>query len=447
MPDAAARAAPMQGRFLFNVNLVFVATVLAYGLAFTAVVVSSRALGPDGKGVTSLYQSGVGLVFALLGLGVAPATVYFVGRRELTAQQALEAGLSVTIFATAVAAVGVGLLALADANGLDLGGVPYWLAVLAVPAVVQVRSVESALRALGRFGAMNALDLIVPAVLVAGWLAVDLTIGLTISRAVAVWSFAFLPAIVVGYALIGSAGWPARPAGRSVLAKIVPFGLQGQFGNLVQLLNYRLDSYLVLLFANASGVGLYSVGVSLSEGLWFIANSVALVFLTNLTSSDEDYATQMTPLVCRNTLLVTTGACVAAALVSPVIIPIVFGASFHDAVLPFIWLMPGTVALAGTKVLAAYVFSRGKPMLNGWIALVALVITISVDFVLIPLFDVSGAAAGASIGYVVSLVLTALAYRKLSGASIAAAILPRPADASLYIDSARDLIAHLRPAR
>ena len=93
------------------------------------------------------------------------------------------------------------------------------------------------------------------------------------------------------------------------------FGVQSQLSNLIQLLNYRLDSYLVLFFVNTSGVGLYAVAVSLSEGMWFIANSVAIVLLTNLTAGDEDYAARMTPLVCRNTMLVTGLAALPAAAI------------------------------------------------------------------------------------------------------------------------------------
>jgi O-antigen/teichoic acid export membrane protein len=231
-----------------------------------------------------------------------------------------------------------------------------------------------------------------------------------------------------------------------LLVQAVRFGVQGQLSNLVQLLNYRLDSYLVLLLVNTAGVGLYAVGVSLSEGMWFIANSVAVVLLTDITAGDDEYAAHMTPLICRNTLAVTGLASMAAAAVSPWIIPLVFGSDFEDAVRPFLWLLPGTVALSGTKILAAYILSRGKPMINASIALVTLVVTVTADVILIPLFEVSGAAAGASIGYSLSLVLSAVAYRRLSGGSIAKALLFQPADLALYIDGVRALVGRLRAA-
>jgi O-antigen/teichoic acid export membrane protein len=228
-----------------------------------------------------------------------------------------------------------------------------------------------------------------------------------------------------------------------LLRKVASFGMQGQVSNIVQLLNYRLDSYLVLIFVGATGVGLYSIGVQLSEGLWFIANSVSLVLLTSLTAGDEAHAARATPLVCRGTLLVSSLVALGAGITAPFLIPAAFGEAFRGAVLPFVLLLPGAVALAGTKVLASYVFSRGKPLVNGAIAFAALTVAVTTDAFLIPLWEVEGAAIGASLGYAVSLTLTAIAYRRLSGGSLVAALVPRPADVALYRLEARALAARL----
>jgi O-antigen/teichoic acid export membrane protein len=432
--------------FLLNVNLVFVSTVLSYGIGFLTVIVLARALGPEGRGVTALYQSAVTLGFAFLGLGIGTALVYFVGRREVGPRRALEAGLSVTLAATAVCAVAIVLIGLLFGDDLRADQVPYWWGLVAVPAVIQYRVVEGVLRAQGRFGAMNALELLQPLLLLGSLLAVEALQGLTVSGAITVWSLAIVPPVLLGYVMLGFASWPRRLLLPSELGSIIRFGLQGQLGNLIQLLNYRLDAYLVLLLVNATGVGLYAVGVALSEGLWFIANSVATVLLTNLTASDEAYASRMTPVVCRNTLLVTALAAIGAAAVAPFVIPWFFGAAFEDAVVPFLWLLPGAVALAGAKVLSAYVFSRGRPMINAWIALATLLVTLTADLVLIPLFEVSGAAAGASLAYLVSLVLVARAYSRLAVAPMAEALLPRFADLALYLDALRSVATKL-PSR
>jgi O-antigen/teichoic acid export membrane protein len=432
------------GGFLFNVNLVFIATVAASGLGFVTAVVLARALGPEGRGVTALYQAAVSLGFAFLSLGIATAIVYFVARRDLSGRQAMETGLSVTLIATVITALGVAIAGLAFGDKLADQHVPYWLVLVGIPALVQFRAAEAVLRAQGRFGAMNLLEVSLPLSILVFLGIVDLAYGLTIYRAVVAWSLAFLPPVLLGYVLLGPAQWPRGLAGRDLLWRAMRFGTQGQLSNLVQLLNYRLDSYLVLLLVNASGVGLYAVGVSLSEGMWLIANSVAVVLLTNLTASDDVDAARMTPIVCRNTLLITGVGAIVGAAVSPFAIPLIFTSQFDDAVVPFLWLLPGTVALAGTKILAAYVFSRGRPLINGQIAMATLAVTVAADVALIPPFEVAGAAAASSLAYCCSLTLSALAYRRLSGGSISDALVPRFSDVPYYVDGLHSVLGRLR---
>lgn len=434
------------GGFLLNVNLVFAGTLIDYAFTFLAGVLLARALGSEGRGVVAIFQASVGLAYAFLSLGVATAVVYFVARRDLKSREAMEVGLAVTLAATLVGAGVIGL------GGLALGrfseaGAPFWLALVALPGALQFRLLEGVLRAQGRFGAMNILVVSLPAVSLAALAGVALLWRLDVTSAVQAWSLSFLPPVLLGYALVGPSAWPRALPGLGRLRRVLFFGAQGQLGNLIQLLNYRLDSFLVLLFVNASGVGLYAVGVSLSEGLWFVANSVAVVLLTDLTAADAARAARMTALVCRNTLLVTALAAVAAALAAPLLVPAVFGGEFRGSVLPFVLLLPGTAAQAAVKVLAAYVFSRGRPMINANIALATLVVTVLLDLLLIPLLGVPGAALASSLAYGASLYLTGVAFRRLSGYSLAEALLPQRSDVGIYLDAARSLARRLTMAR
>lgn len=442
--EAPTASSPLPRRFLFNINFVFVATLVSNTIGFFVVILLARALGPEGRGVTALYQAAVSLGFALLHLGIGGAAFYFVARRELSERQAMEAGLSISLFAALVSSAGVAVTALLFEQQLEGRDMPYGLAILTIPAVIQIRLVDGLLRAQGRFGAVNAVEVALPVSMLLCLGATELLAGLTVYRAVWAWSLSFLPPLLLGYALLGPASWPRAPAPLSLLVKTVRFGGQGQLTNLIQLFNNRLDVFLILVLVNTTGVGLYTVASSQTEGLWIIANSVAIVLLTNITSGDAANAARVTPIVCRNTLLVTAAGAAGAALIAGLWIPVVFGRAYSDAVAPYLLLLPGTVALSGTKILAAYVFSRGRPIINAWIALATLVATIPTDIVLISLFGVPGAAAGTSLGYGLSLALSAIAYRRLSGNPVLEALLPRRSDVALYLDAARSLLRRLR---
>jgi peptidoglycan biosynthesis protein MviN/MurJ (putative lipid II flippase) len=86
-------------------------------------------------------------------------------------------------------------------------------------------------------------------------------------------------------------------------------------------------------------------------------------------------------------------------------------------------------------------------MINAYIGLAVLILTVVGDLILIPPFGVPGAAAASSFAYCMSLVFTAVAYRRLSGGSIAGAVVPKFSDATLYLDGVRSLAGRLSPAR
>jgi O-antigen/teichoic acid export membrane protein len=443
--DASGDALPR--RFLFNVNFVFFATLASNTAGFFVAILLARALGPEGRGVTALYQAAVSLGFAFFNLGISAAAFYFVARRELGQRQAMEAGLTVTLLATGATAIGVLLARIFFADELSERHIPYALAILVVPALIQLRLVGALLRAQGRFGALNALELGLPLAMFLALGGVEVAVGLTVPRAVWAWSLAYLPLVAAGYAMVGLPAWPRRFASAALIVRAVRFGGQSQLTSLVQLLNYRVDAFMILILVNTAGVGHYTVATSQTEGLWIIANSVAIVLLTNITAGDAKNAARMTPLVCRNTLLITGVAAAVAALIAGLWIPIVFGADYEESVLPYLCLLPGTVALSGSIILASYVFSRGRPIINFWIGLVTLATTLPTNVLFIHLFGVPGAALSTSLGYGLDLALTSIAYRRLSGGSISHALLPRREDAVIYVDALRLVWRRLRPSR
>ena len=90
--------------------------------------------------------------------------------------------------------------------------------------------------------------------------------------------------------------------------------------------------------------------------------------------------------------------------------------------------------------LAAF-FSQGRIIYNTFATFIALGVTIGLDLVLIPLFEVlEGAAVASSIAYVCALVATLYWYGKVSGRSIAEALIWRPSDVTHY----RRLVDRLR---
>jgi O-antigen/teichoic acid export membrane protein len=425
--------------FLGNVNAVFFANLAAAALTFAAGVLIARALGPDGRGVYALFVLSASIAQAVLGLGLAVAAVYYLGKGAYSAARVTANGQHITIFAAVVC----GLLALLlwpliGQDSLDRGA-PYWLFILAVPLLVDYNYLTAVLQGLSRFLAMNAVVLIQPAALLVLAVAAIASGDLGSGGAVALWAASVGVALLLALALLGrSALSPEllRFDAPSMAAQ-VRFGVQGQIGNLLQILNYRLDQYLVLAFVSTAAVGIYAVSSMLSQIIWFLPNAVAAVLLPRLTAATPDDAAGTTPVACRNTLMVSALAALALGVVAPWLIPALFGGDFDDAVVPFVWLLPGAVALAGSKVLTSYIFSQGRPLTNSLVTAVALAVTIVADLILIPSLEVTGAAIASALAYVTHFALSLVAYGRLSGGSLWRAVLVQPSDVRGYVQAVR----------
>ncbi len=424
-----------RGGFLAHVNIVFLAQIALYGLAFLLRVMLARGLGDDDLGTYALFFNAVLITGGLASLGIGFGNVYYLNKGGYSYSTLLSGSLSVVMATTALGTLAVIAFSLVAGDGLFVHGWAYWLYAAAFPAVVAYLLLTSFLHGASRFLAMALVGIAQggSALVIAATL--ELLGELHISTAAAAWTASFVLADVAALAALNlrevNPGRILNPDWRALGAQ-VRYGVPGQVANLAALFNYRLDQFLVAAFVTRAAVGQYTVAVGLAESVWWISTAVALVLMPRLSSMDSERASEVTPIICRNTLALSALAAIAIAVVSPAVIRVLFGAEYDPAVLPLILLMPGIVAGSATRVLGSYLFSQGKIRYNAFATLVALAATIVLDFALIPSLEVEGAAIASSIAYVFALIATLFWYRKVSGGGIALALIPQREDLDLY---------------
>jgi O-antigen/teichoic acid export membrane protein len=446
-------AAPDHGGSLIgNVNVVMLTYAADGVLALATGALVARALGPDGRGAYGLFIVSAAFGQLVLGLGIGNAAIYYINKGQLTLRDALGAIHTITLAAAAVSLAAAAIITPIAADDAFGGGLSPWLLVAAVPLLLYMNLLRLLLQALNRFIDLGVTTVGQQAALLA-LVAVAFAIGdPSATQIVAYLLIASAAAAIYALLRIGlrhvDAAAIVRPRVET-MRRLIGFGIQGEAGNALQALNYRLDQFILRGFESLAAVGVYAVAASMSEGVFVLANAVALVLMPRLTSADPEDAAWMAPVAARNTMLIAAAGAVALAVAAPLLLPAVFGERFDGSVAPLWWLLPGAVALTGSKVLTSYIFSQGRPLVNTGITAVSLAATLAADFALIPPFGVEGAAAAASIGYGVHLCAALVAYRAISGQPALDAIVPRFADAQLYADAlrgVRDRLARRAPA-
>jgi O-antigen/teichoic acid export membrane protein len=401
--------------YFANLVTVFGGQIACAALALLIEVCYARLLGPEGRGQISLALMVVTLGVLLGGLGgEIPITVWTADEKK-----DLSDWLPAVLFSGAVGcivAMCVWVLAYWKWQGLFFKGITPALFVLVlatIPAMILFGHLCALLAGSERFRERAGISFLEQ---LAGLIGI-VGLVLLVRRSSEMALLGNLAGLIVGAGaaalLLGKSlrGFGRISAAWKHVLPALSLGTRGQLGNLATFFNYRLDVFIVNAFLNPAQVGLYAVGVVVSEALWQVPNAAAVALLPRTARTVNDGSTLFTCSIVRQVLLIACGSGLLLALVSPLVIPTIFGAAFRESVSVIWWILPGTIALSVGKVISADLAGRKKPQYSSIFALLSLAITVVLDVKLIPLMGIRGAALASSIAYFVDSILLAAALK------------------------------------
>ncbi|HOW26183.1 MAG TPA: oligosaccharide flippase family protein [Bacteroidales bacterium] len=190
-----------------------------------------------------------------------------------------------------------------------------------------------------------------------------------------------------------------------VIRQIIRYGKFIQTANVLQLLNYRLGFYLIEIFTGRAALGIYNVGVQLSEGVWLIGKSVATVQYARISNTtDQDYAKRITLLLFKFTLALSLLITIALVLLPESAYGWIFGDDFAQVKKVILSLSAGILATAVSLMFSHYFSGMGMPRHNMIGSCIGLVLTLVSGLIFIPKFGIVAAALTASVSYLANLI-------------------------------------------
>jgi lipopolysaccharide/colanic/teichoic acid biosynthesis glycosyltransferase len=193
------------------------------------------------------------------------------------------------------------------------------------------------------------------------------------------------------------------------------FGMRGQVGSLIQLLNLRFNFIFLGALAGPAALGLYAVAAKYAEFLRLVPIAANWVLYPRFARSDASAAAQTSRRMMLRAGAVTAAGAVPLALGAMLVIPALFGTAFGPAVLPAQILLVGLAAEGVGGVVTAFLFGRGRPGLNSLAAGAGVTVTLVLDVILIPRYGAVGAAIASSIAYLTTTFCLVLWYRHVVG--------------------------------
>ncbi|MFL6011857.1 MAG: hypothetical protein ACJ734_08745 [Gaiellaceae bacterium] len=374
---------------------------LSTPVALLLVVIQSRFLEPSGRGQFVLVVLSVTILSRLLGqLGLAVTNrLQAVPASEVRplVHRAFAIGALLGCLGTA-ALVGWG----AVSPGIGAGTAALAAAAL-VPNVVW-QTVSGVLLGQARVRLWNYIQALSPLLTLIGMLMLVVALDGGVEAAVGAWTLAhFLTAafaVAAARDLVVPVDVPPflDAAGRTILRLAMVMGAV----QVVNLIGYRIELFLLEYYEGVAAVGIYSIAVQAAEALWLIPAAIATAITGPAVHEQEREAVRRVSKAALRAVLYTGIAAGVVGVVAPFLIPLLFGDAFEGATRPLLFLLPGVVAYGTVTVLVVYIsVRRGRPRLALTVSLAGMLATTAAAVPLIAEYGKTGAAAASAIGYLV----------------------------------------------
>ncbi|MFN2616584.1 MAG: oligosaccharide flippase family protein [Thermoleophilaceae bacterium] len=427
------------------------AQVLGMAATFVLSVVIARRLGPSGNGTYALAANLFEIALVLSTVGLATGVIYLVSRGDWPVRAALKQTQAAALVLGAIGGAGAAAFYLLTRHNV-LEGLSPTAALLVLAALpFGIGWGVSSKIALGRerYELYATTSVVQPAAaLVLGGV---LLFPFGVTGALTGYALGHvLAALLTAYWVRGLVDDPsARSAPRRQLRTAAAFGAKSWGAELFQLLNYRLDLFILSAYASRSDVGVYAVALSLTAVGWVLPAALQTVVFPRTAGLDAEVTRANLPRessdtavarASRHTVLLLGPTALGLALLVAIVVPVFYGPRFTDATLLGFVLIPGVVLLGVGKVLNAATLGRGFPIYSFYTMLVALPLTVAMYLLLIPPLHAYGAALASTVSYSLTAVMSLLFFGRATGVAWRAALVPTRADA-------RDLVEAMRAAR
>lgn len=425
----------MRKSFITNTGLMTISQVGSFVTAAVVGILAARYLGPTGKGQVAL-AGGAGTTFgALLCFGFDKAAPYFLARKELSDETVFGSWLLSVLVGTLITygiIYPLFILYLMDnvfagisKSLLLVGGLgcPLYFFRLLINTILDGHEdfVRHTYHDILMYIAMIIAAVLGLMVLHMGPLNyVVLQTGL--GACTLIWGF-FLLSKVNGLKLSFSL---------STYSKMFYYGIKTAITQVFNLIDLRLDMFIVNYFTTNAWVGIYTVAGGLANLFWILPNSISMSLLPRNANSSRQEADERTAVLCRNAVWFTIISGALFLVVSRPIITFVYTEAFAGAVLAFALLMPGVVGQTISRICFTDCAARGFPEKATYSTAITASMTVVLDICLIPKYGIYGAAVASSIAYCTSGILGLYWHLKLSDNSLAMLIVPQKTDAKYY---------------
>ncbi|MBC7329548.1 oligosaccharide flippase family protein [bacterium] len=435
----------------FSVNVIyhFASRILSFVLGIVGSIIVARYLGPRGKGIVNTLQTFLSFYQVMVLLGLPIALEYFIANKKYPIKDIIGSFCSFVLYFFFPLTFAFILLTPYLASSF-LKGVPSLLlrvSLLISLLTVYLSPLSYSLLALRRFNysfLINTLSIFFRLVLLASFL---ILLKWGVWGALASEWFLIPISTALSFYFLNDVIRPEHFSphlNREVLKGMLKYGAVISLGDILWMVNTRFDVFVVNAYLGARHVGLYMTGVNYTELLRLFAASIHIVLFPQVSSVSPQEARSLTSLLTRLLPFYYLPSALILYFFAPLIIPLLFGSAFRPSISVIPYLLPGIISWMYTGFLAHHILGRGYPQYNLYGSLTGSILTILLDFLLIPRWGIIGASIASSIAYSLAFFVILIFFQKLEKISLKDIFLPRKNDLVVLIEKLKEIAKKIK---
>ena len=200
---------------------------------------------------------------------------------------------------------------------------------------------------------------------------------------------------------------------KNIVADLFKYGFLNQCGICIQFINLRLGYYLLDIYTDTGKVGVFSNAASLGEGICLVSSSIALVQYARIANTnDGKYAQSLTFQLTKICFVISLCLVLCLMCLPSAFFVFVFGTEFSELSSVIRLLSPNVVCFSVFLVLTNFFSGIGKYQINMYASMVGFIFAVLLGFILIPRYNIYGAAITTSVSVMATTVFILIIFLK-----------------------------------
>lgn len=381
----------------------FAAKVAVAFVGLITVILTSKYLGAEGRGIVSLFTSSVALLQLFCDFGCSSVLInlsYRINQRRLW--------LTALSWVTLVCLVSY-IFACCFSHIRFI----FWVPVAAfLFSLVNIHS----LLLMGNLKVTrrNIILVLQPVLVLLFFLLLYFVFGLNLEAFPVAFIAALVISAMVSYLFIYKKiqkGDIRSNEKFSFVREVFTQGFWVQSGHAIQFLNYRINFFIIIFFMGNAALGIYNNAIVIAEALWILGHSIGQIMHMKILNTKSDHEHRK---ISNKMMLVNfSGTIVMLGIL--ITIPTafwewLFSKEFSSIKGLFVWLAPGILFFSISNILNHYFHARNRFKLIVWCNIAGLITGLSLCILLVPEYHLNGACMAWSAGLFAAMLVYVIAY-------------------------------------